>query len=128
MRRDAEELRQKKLGKNVGYSIISNPKEIPAVSTSYLAKTRMDPVPAKVEFTNINYKPNYNALKPRTEYMSQVPRTTAQPVVMPTKGDQNIANELKLFMEDEDEEVSFAFDELMKEITKCERNDNPNNK
>lgn len=128
MRKGAEELRQKKLGKNVGYSIISNPKENPAVSTSYLAKTRIDPMPIKSDFTNISSKPDYNALKPRTEYISQVPRSIVQPVVMPMRSNQNIATELKSFMEDDDEEVSVAFDELMKEITKCEVNDNPSSK
>lgn len=98
------------------------------MSTSYLAKTHIDPTSVKPDFTTIGSKPDYSGLKQRTEYVPAVPKTAYYPPVQAAKqfkkDDPRIPSELKSFMEDDDEEVSVAFDELMSEIAKYEVEDN----
>lgn len=128
MRKTAEELRQKKMTKNAGYSVLPPPRENPSVATSYLAKPRVETSNPKVDFTSINPKPEYTLTKTRTDYKPATSRTEYYPPVQPKKDDPKIPSELKSFMEDDDEEVSVAFEELMTEIAKYEVDEKPQNK
>ena len=120
MRKKADEFRQKKITMNQGYSVISNAREAPLPTTSYIGKTRVDGTPGiklNPDYTSINPNPGLNELHPKTEMY------TGMPPKMPRRDDGKIPNELKSFMEDDDEEVSVAFEELMTEITKYETTD-----
>eukprot|EP00826_Nyctotherus_ovalis_P059193 TRINITY_DN820_c0_g5_i4.p1 TRINITY_DN820_c0_g5~~TRINITY_DN820_c0_g5_i4.p1 ORF type:complete len:136 (+),score=67.18 TRINITY_DN820_c0_g5_i4:25-408(+) len=97
MKRCADEVRQKKMGKNVGYSVMGAPMN-PPLSSAYIPKPR-------AEMTAIAARPEYT---PVTQ-VGSVKREVTQ-----------VAADTKSFMDDEDEEVSVAFNELMTEIAKYE--------
>jgi len=93
MKRCAEEVKQKGLSKNIGRSILV-PSNNTVINSSYIPKPSTD-------YTNIQ----------RTSY--------APPILNPPVVEKK---ELKSFVDDEDEEVSVAFEELMTEIAKYESN------
>lgn len=97
MKRCADEVRQKKLGKNAGYSVLGTGMNAP-LSSAYMSKPR-------AELTAIAARPEYT---PVTQ-VGAAKREVLQAAV-----------EAKSFMDDEDEEVSVAFNELMTEIAKYE--------
>jgi hypothetical protein len=97
MKKCAEEVRQKKMNKNIGYSVIGSPMN-PPMTTAYIPKPH-------VETTSIATRPEYTAI---TQVGSVKREVTQVPV------------DTKSFMDDEDEEVSVAFNELMTEIAKYE--------
>lgn len=110
MRRCTDGLRQKNMSKNLGYTTIGAPKDISLASNSYITKTRIDP-PQPTALPS--YYPtyifsNYSQTKPPLS----IRKETRQPLT-----------EVKSFMEEDEEEVSVAFEELMSEIAKYEEGD-----
>lgn len=100
MRKCAEEVRQKKVTKNMGYSIMASPSN-PPLSKPYIPKPRVDTT----------------SIVTRTEYTTMLPTNSIR------KETTQMAVEPKSFMDAEDEEVSEAFEELMTEIAKYEGGD-----
>lgn len=104
MKRCTEELRQKKMGKNIGYSVL--PSSNQPMSTTYMSKPRIDTSSIATSIvTSIGTRPEY----------------LAPPLSNPIK--KEVPAETKSFMDEEDEEVSVAFEELMTEIAKYEGGD-----
>lgn len=103
MKKCAEEVKQKKLAKNTGYSIMVTSNKAP-MTTSYMHKPLN-------EYTTIQ----------RTTYAPPPPLNLATG----SKVELKETKETKSFMDDEDEEVSVAFEELMTEIAKYEGDKKP---
>lgn len=109
LKRGTDEVRQKTMSKNLGYSTLGTPKEIGLSSNPYMAKTRIEPPLPR------NPAPNYY-----TSYLSFSPSSQTKTIVAAKKEAAPALTEVKSFMEDEEEEVSVAFEELMSEIAKYE--------
>jgi len=121
MRKEAGELRQKALSKNL---IMTPPKEM---SNLYVAKTHVDGVNDKSELINTS-KLDYSGLNTRAEYIPSSSKVNYyQPAKIPIiekKEKSKASSELMSFTEDDNEDVSVAFAELMSEIAKYEVGDN----
>lgn len=102
--------------KNLGYSTLGAPKEIGHTVNPYVTKTRIEvaprtPVP--------NYYITYQLLLSDSQTKPILPiKTETAPAL----------KEVKSFMEDEEEEVSVAFEELMTEIARYEGSDKQQSK
>lgn len=106
MKRCADEVRQKKMNKNVGYSVIGSPMN-PPIATSYISRPRVEAttIAPRVEYTGTT---QVGSIRREVTQVPQVPQAPQAPV------------DTRSFMDDEDEEVSVAFNELMTEIAKYE--------
>lgn len=100
MRRCADEMRQKKMGANAGHSVISSPLGPPL--PKYVSRPRDASVVQRPEYVAAQVGLGRREVAQAMQ-VTQVAQVAEAP-----------------FMDDEDEEVSVAFSELMTEIAKYE--------
>lgn len=111
MKKFTEEIRHKKANQTMIYSHVPSTKDSPLTSNLYTAKSRIEPsAPAATSNYYVPYLHFTNCRQKRTAtYVRKEP--------------VSVVGEVKSFMEEDEEEVSVGFEELMSEIAKYERGD-----